>query len=87
MYWSRRLWVNRVPRTITGPAFVRLPELVSKLLAVQGHARRVRAAEPALNALAVGALLAPEYAVALGPDIETWLHAQASATATSIPPA
>lgn len=62
------------PRTITGPEAVRLPELTSKLLARQGDDRRVRAVQPALGALASGALLACDGAVVVGPDVETWLH-------------
>jgi hypothetical protein len=64
---------TRTPRTITGPHAIRLPLLTSQLLAVQGDRRRVRAVSPALSALAVGALLAPDHAVALGPDVDTWL--------------
>jgi uncharacterized protein YbjT (DUF2867 family) len=64
---------TRMPRTITGPDPIRLPELVSKLLAAQGDSRRVRAAEPALPALSGGGLLAPDHAVVLGPDVDTWL--------------
>ena len=48
-------------------------ELTSKLLALQGDRRHVRAAKPALTALAVGALLAPDDAVVLGPDVDSWL--------------
>lgn len=62
------------PRTITGPEAVRLPELTSKLLARQGDNRRVRAVQPALGALASGALLASDGAVVVGPDVDTWLH-------------
>ncbi len=62
------------PRTITGPEAVRLPELTSKLLAQQGDNRRVRAVQPALGALASGALLASDGAVVVGPDVDTWLH-------------
>ncbi len=62
------------PRTITGPEAVRLPELTSKLLAQQGDNRRVRAVQPALGALASGALLAADGAVVVGPDVDTWLH-------------
>jgi nucleoside-diphosphate-sugar epimerase len=69
---------TRAPRTITGPQAVRLPELVSKLLALQGDDRRVRAVEPALPALGRGALLAPNHAVVLGPDLDTWLDTQAA---------
>jgi uncharacterized protein YbjT (DUF2867 family) len=65
---------SRAPRTITGPQVIRLPELVSKLLARQGDCRSVRAVQPPLAALARGALLAPDRAIVLGPDIDTWLH-------------
>ena len=65
---------TRTPRTVTGPDVIRLPQLTSKLLALQGDHRRVRAAKPALTALAVGALLAPGDAVVLGPDVDTWLQ-------------
>lgn len=70
---------TRGPRTITGPHAVRLPVLTSKLLAVQGDSRCVRAVQPSLTALAVGALLAPDHAIALGPDVDTWLEGLASA--------
>ena len=63
-----------MPRTITGPAPMRLPELTSKLLARQGDGRRVRAVQPELPGLAAGALLASDGATVIGPDIETWLH-------------
>lgn len=69
---------TRMPRTITGPEAIRLPELVSRLLVWQGDGRRVRAAEPALAALSNGALLAPDHAVVLGPDVATWLDSLAS---------
>ena len=69
---------TRGPRTITGPEAIRLPELVSKLLASQGDDRRVRVAEPALAAFSRGALLAPDHAVVLGPDLDTWLETLAS---------
>jgi uncharacterized protein YbjT (DUF2867 family) len=62
------------PRTITGPDVIRLPELASKMLAVQGDHRRVRTQDPPLDALADGALLAPDHAVAIGPTIDTWLE-------------
>lgn len=74
---------TRTPRTITGPHAIRLPELTSKLLALQGDQRRVRAVKPALTALAVGALLAPDDAVVLGPDVETWLATLALARPSS----
>lgn len=69
------------PRTITGPEAVRLPELTSKLLAQQGDNRRVRAVQPALGALASGALLAADGAVVVGPDVDTWLHTLAPPSA------
>ena len=65
---------TRTPRTITGPQDIRLPELTSKLLASQGDGRRVRTVQPALTALAGGALLAPKHAMVLGPDVDTWLN-------------
>jgi len=68
---------TRTPRTITGPHAIRLPLLTSQLLAVQGDRRRVRAVSPALSALAVGALLAPDHAAVLGPDVDTWLDTMA----------
>jgi NAD(P)H-binding len=74
---------TRLPRTITGPDAIRLPALTSSVLAAQGDRRRVRAVQPALTALAVGALLAPDHAIALGPDVDTWLDTVASAAATS----
>ena len=78
---------TRTPRTITGPEDIRLPELTSKVLALQGDGRRVRAAKPALAALAGGALLAPNHAMVLGPDIDTWLNTLATNGAQSSPPA
>lgn len=77
----------RTPRTITGPQDIRLPELTSKLLASQGDGRRVRTVQPALTALARGALLAPNNATVLGPDIETWLATVATDGAACSPPA
>ncbi|OBG68779.1 SDR family oxidoreductase [Mycobacterium sp. E3305] len=65
---------THTPRTITGPDAIRLPELTSKVLAQQGDGRAVRVVQPALPALAAGALLAPERAVVVGPDVETWLR-------------
>jgi uncharacterized protein YbjT (DUF2867 family) len=62
------------PRTITGPEAVRLPELTSKLLALRGDNRRVRAVQPALGALGTGALLASDGAIVIGPDVDTWLQ-------------
>jgi len=60
-----------VPRTITGPDVIRLPDLTSKLLDAQGDQRHVRTADPPLAALADGALLAPDHAVAIGPTVDT----------------
>jgi hypothetical protein len=74
---------TRMPRTIAGPQAIRLPELVSKLLAVQGDSLRVRAVKPALTVLAVGALLAPNHAIVLGPDVDTWLDTVAKAEASA----
>ncbi len=65
---------THTPRTITGPDAIRLPELTSKLLVRQGDGRRVRAVQPAVNALAAGALLASDHAVVVGPDVDTWLQ-------------
>jgi nucleoside-diphosphate-sugar epimerase len=76
---------TRGPRTITGPHAVRLPTLTSKLLAMQGDSRRVRAVPPAVTALAVGALLAPDHAIALGPDVDTWLDGLAPAVGPTTP--
>jgi uncharacterized protein YbjT (DUF2867 family) len=78
---------TRTPRTITGPQDIRLPELTSKLLALQGDRRRVRTVQPALTALAGGALLAPNHAMVLGPDVDTWLDTLATDGASSSPPA
>jgi uncharacterized protein YbjT (DUF2867 family) len=78
---------TRMPRTITGPEAIRLPELVSKLLASQGDNRRVRAVEPTLDALAVGGLLPPEHAIVLGPDVDTWLDTLAPDGAADNAPA
>jgi uncharacterized protein YbjT (DUF2867 family) len=63
-----------VPRTITGPDVIRLPALTSRLLDAQGDQRHVRTADPPLAALADGALLAPDHAVAIGPTVDTWLE-------------
>ncbi|WP_374022491.1 SDR family oxidoreductase [Mycobacterium sp. HNNTM2301] len=65
---------THTPRTIAGPNAIRLPELTSKVLAQQGDNRPVRVVQPAVPALASGALLAPERAVIVGPDVETWLQ-------------
>lgn len=65
---------THMPRTITGPHAMRLPDLTSKLLARQGDDRRVRAVQPKLPGLATGALLASEVAMVIGPDIDTWLR-------------
>jgi hypothetical protein len=70
---------TRAPRTITGPEDIRLPELTSKVLALRGDGRRVRAVQPPLPALAGGALLAPSHAMVLGPDIDTWLKTHGAA--------
>jgi uncharacterized protein YbjT (DUF2867 family) len=74
---------TRMPRTITGPEAIRLPELVSKLLARQGDGRPVRVGEAALAGFSTGALLAPDHAVVLGPDVATWLKSLASGGASS----
>ncbi|MGH3969135.1 MAG: NmrA family protein, partial [Mycobacterium sp.] len=65
---------SHTPRTITGPHPLRLPELTSKLLVRQGDGRQVRAVQPAVTALANGALLASGHAVVIGPDVDTWLQ-------------
>lgn len=78
---------TRALRTIAGPQDIRLPELTSKLLALQGDRRRVRTVQPALTALAGGALLAPNNAMVLGPDVDTWLDTLATDAASSGPPA
>ncbi len=65
---------THTPRTITGPDAIRLPDLTSKVLARQGDSRRVRAVPPPVAPLATGALLAPDRAVVVGPDVDTWLH-------------
>ena len=65
---------THLPRRITGPDRMRLPDLTSKLLARQGDGRRVRAVQPRLPGLAAGALLASDGASVIGPDIDTWLH-------------
>lgn len=70
---------THTPRRITGPQTIRLPELVSKLLARRGDSRRVRAVQPAIAALATGVLAAPEQAIVVGPDVETWLRSAAPA--------
>ncbi len=72
---------TRSPRTVTGPHAIRMPRLTSRLLALQGDSRCVRAIRPAVSALAVGALLAPRNAVVLGPDVDTWLETMATAGA------
>jgi uncharacterized protein YbjT (DUF2867 family) len=77
----------RTPRTITGPQDIRLPELTSKLLALHGDGRRVRAVQPVLPGLAGGALLAPTHAMVLGPDVDTWLDTLAKDGAASSPTA
>jgi uncharacterized protein YbjT (DUF2867 family) len=69
---------THMPRTITGPAAMRLPDLTSKLLAQRGDGRRVRAVQPELAGFAGGALLASDGARVIGPDIETWLRTQAA---------
>jgi uncharacterized protein YbjT (DUF2867 family) len=76
---------TRTPRTISSPQRIRLPELVSKLLAWRGDHRRLRVVQPALTALAQGALLAPDHAILLGPDVDAWLHTQPGAGAETGP--
>jgi uncharacterized protein YbjT (DUF2867 family) len=70
---------THVPRTVTGPHAIRLPDLTSKLLARQGDGRRVRTVRPELAGLAAGALLASDGATVIGPDIDTWLRTLAPA--------
>jgi uncharacterized protein YbjT (DUF2867 family) len=65
---------THMPRTVTGPHAMRLPDLTSKLLARRGDHRRVRAVRPELAGLAAGALLASDGAQVIGPDIDTWLR-------------
>jgi hypothetical protein len=77
----------RTPRTITGPQVIRLPEHASRLPTLQGDDRRVRAVEPALTPFAVAALLTPDHAVVLGPDVDTWLDTAATDSARSGAPA
>jgi uncharacterized protein YbjT (DUF2867 family) len=70
---------THMPRTITGPQAMRLPDLTSKLLAPQGDGRRVRAVQSELAGFAAGALLPSDGDIAIGPDIDTWLHTMAPA--------
>lgn len=76
---------TRAPRIVTGPQPIRLPELTSKLLAAHDDQRRVRPVQPATAGLAEGALLGPENAMVLGPDVETWLDTQTAADPTAAP--
>jgi uncharacterized protein YbjT (DUF2867 family) len=75
------------PRTITGPDVMRLPELTSKMLDAQGDQRRVRTEDPPLAALGDGALLAPNHAAVIGPDVETWIQSVSASAAPSRGPA
>jgi uncharacterized protein YbjT (DUF2867 family) len=68
---------SRAPRTIAGPQAIRLPRLTTLLLEAQGDGRRVRTVKPRETALSVGALLAPDNATVLGPDVDTWLRSVA----------
>nr|WP_156688639.1 NAD(P)H-binding protein [Mycobacterium sp. Marseille-P9652] len=70
---------THAPRTITGPHPVRLPELTSRLLELQGDGRPVRPVPPPVAALAGGGLLPSDRAVVVGPDADTWLHSLAPA--------
>jgi uncharacterized protein YbjT (DUF2867 family) len=63
-----------MPRTITGPEVIRLPELTTKLPRRQGDTRAVRVAPAPLAALADGAQLALDNAAVIGPDVDTWLQ-------------
>lgn len=72
---------THMPRVITGPERIRLPELTAKVLARRGDSRPVRVVQPGLPALATGALLAGEQAVVIGPDVDTWLRMLAPAAA------
>jgi uncharacterized protein YbjT (DUF2867 family) len=76
---------THMPRTITGPQAMRLPDLTSKLLARQGDGRHVRAVQPEFPPLAAGALLASDGAMVIGPDIDTWLYTMAPAGADGGP--
>ena len=78
---------THMPRTITGPAVMRLPDLTSKLLARQGDGRRVRAVQPRLAGFAGGALLPSDGARVIGPDINAWLHTLAPTGADGSPAA
>jgi uncharacterized protein YbjT (DUF2867 family) len=61
-------------RTITGPEVIRLPELTRRLLRRFGDSRDVRTVRAAKSPLADGALLAPDDAEVIGPDVEGWLR-------------
>ncbi|GLY71512.1 SDR family oxidoreductase [Amycolatopsis taiwanensis] len=63
------------PVLITGPNKVRLPELVRRRLEALGDARPVRTVQPPLAVLGEGALVAPQQARVVGPDVDTWLAA------------
>lgn len=79
----------RIPRTVTGPDAIGLPGLVSKRLALLGDGRPKRATKPPLTAFSTGALLAPDHATVLGPEVGTWLetlapdHAYGNASAVA----
>lgn len=77
---------THIPRTVAGPQAIRLPELASKVLAARGDDRHVRAVQPVLAPLAAGALLAPDHAVVLGPDVNTWVHTRAPDTLGRVAP-
>lgn len=74
---------SHTPRAITGPRGVRLPDLTAKVLAQQGDTRPVRSVRAAVAALGGGALLASSHAVAIGPDLDTWLRNDFSAKSRS----
>ena len=60
-------------KTIAGPEVSGLPELAAKLLAHHGDRRPVRALPSQLAAFGAGALVAPDDAAIIGPDIDSWL--------------
>jgi hypothetical protein len=66
---------------------MRLPELTSKMLDAQGDQRRVRTEDPPLAAMGDGALLAPNHAAVIGPDVETWIQSVSASAAPSRGPA
>jgi uncharacterized protein YbjT (DUF2867 family) len=63
-----------LPRSITGPEPIRLPDLTSKLLHRHGDTRPVRVVDALVPGLTDGHLLASSDAAVVGPDVETWLQ-------------